>query len=640
MRARACLFLMIAGVMLVTAGPGFGRPMIGQDDPHLSWGVTYGAGGPLEGLVFDDKPTVCATWGNPAYPVLHLEPENANGTPADCTRPGVYASADKDISVKDAMTGAALADSTLLFEDYDVDLHEEITTLELEARAEVYSIVPGCTECTAFVISSDSYYAENIDCECVPDTRVSLSLDLSGGTDVLHPVTASVVAASDTNRQSDLFTATLGENVEVFTTPLKIGKSGKFSVIITVGAAQYGVGVTIGTVLVNPVPIVLPDFETFDPLESTETTPRGFSDGDDVAGWYTTSGGATEGFELLSNGTIKAPIIDPNDNLHSTAAFGINNAGTIVGQYENVSGGIDTYHGFMLSPGGAFSTYDIGKPGVSTGIQAINNNGDFAGDFGSGTRVSHGFLNSGGNTVTFGVPGLNTYPQAMNDSKTIVGVYLDKSGNYQSFQRTADGTLTTFNFPGAVSTHAEGINNAGTIDGYFTNKAGKTHGFFGPLGLFVRYDLAGAAGTSARGINKAGTVTGSFADSGGVLHGFEAQLCAANVSSAVTVTQGAISYDSTIREYVQTITLKNTGATPIAGPLYVLFKNLTRGVFPASKGSSVSLCIAPGTPLIKVVLPTPNLSPGGTASVNVDFFDGSKSPISYTARVLAGTSTP
>jgi hypothetical protein len=75
------------------------------------------------------------------------------------------------------------------------------------------------------------------------------------------------------------------------------------------------------------------------------------------------------------------------------------------------------------------------------------------------------------------------------------------------------------------------------------------------LGLFVRYDLAGVAGTFARGINKAGAVTGSLAESSGVPHGFEVQLCAADVSSEVKVTPGAIQYDSTIREYVQTITL-------------------------------------------------------------------------------------
>jgi len=458
--------------------------------------------------------------------------------------------------------------------------------------------------------------------------------------------TVTVIAASEVDRQTDSFTGFSGTQ-QKSTTPLRIGASRKFSVLIGAGAAQQVQGSAFGSAFgVSRFGFDI-SYKEFDPPGSTGTVPRADSDPtldpsagfNALVGWYTTSNGATQGFEALPSGTIKAPIIDPKDNLHYTAPLGINNAGTIVGQYENASGGIDTFHGFLRSPKGAFTTYDIGMPGVSTGIQAINNNGDFAGDFGSSAKVAQGFLNSAGKTVTFGLPGLNTYPQAMNDSKTIVGVYLDKSGNYQSFQRTADGTLTAFNFPGAVSTHAEGINNAGTIDGYFTDTAGKTHGFFGPLGLFLQYDLAGAAGSFARGINNAGVVTGSFADSSGVPHGFKAQLCAADVSSDVQVTRGAIAYDKTLQEYVQTIALKNTGATAIAGPLYVLFKNLPSGVFPANRGSSVSICMAPDTPLIEVDQ-TPTLLPGGTASVKVDFFDASKAAISYTTSVLAGKLAP
>jgi hypothetical protein len=234
----------------------------------------------------------------------------------------------------------------------------------------------------------------------------------------------------------------------------------------------------------------LPADEIFDPEGSFGTTARAITNptltrakgafgSQLVSGWYTTASGATQGFEILPNGTIKSPIVDPNDTLNNTATVGINNAGTVVGDYENTVGGADTFHGFQLAPDGTFTTFDEGEAGVSTGIQAINDNGDIAGDFGSSVQPSQGFLlPKGGKLVTFGVPGLATFPQAMNNSDTVVGVYQDASGNYHSFMRTVDGTLTTFDFPRAVSTHAEGINNFGTIDGYFTDTAGKTHGFF------------------------------------------------------------------------------------------------------------------------------------------------------------------
>ena len=125
-----------------------------------------------------------------------------------------------------------------------------------------------------------------------------------------------------------------------------------------------------------------------------------------------------------------------------------------------------------------------------------------------------------------------------------------------------------------------------------------------------------------------------------MLHCFAAQLCAADVSSAITVTPAPIAYDGKIQEYVQTITLTNTSRRPITGPLYLLFKNLPQGVFPANEGTGVSICMAPDTPLIKVPLPTPTLPPGGTATRKVHFFDASMIPISYTTTVLAGKLAP
>ena len=38
-------------------------------------------------------------------------------------------------------------------------------------------------------------------------------------------------------------------------------------------------------------------------------------------------------------------IVDPNDTLNNTATVGINNAGTVVGDYENTVGGADAREG-------------------------------------------------------------------------------------------------------------------------------------------------------------------------------------------------------------------------------------------------------------------------------------------------------
>src|SRR4051794_30810636 len=65
----------------------------------------------------------------------------------------------------------------------------------------------------------------------------------------------------------------------------------------------------------------------------------------------------------------------------------------------------------------------------------------------------------------------------------------------------ANFIFTQIDVPGATSTSASGINDAGQIVGQFNN--GGTHGFLYSGGSFTQIDAPGAtfAGTSASGIN-------------------------------------------------------------------------------------------------------------------------------------------
>ncbi|MGH6837432.1 MAG: hypothetical protein ACREDT_01240, partial [Methylocella sp.] len=398
--------LLSLAVMVVTTGRGFALTQpFPEDGTYVIWETISGAGGSLEGIARDNHiATVCATLGTPTYPVLHPTPKNPDGTAADCSRKNFDVSAGGGVSVPGAMSGEGDAEFAWTITG------AEISVPWLRVNAAVDSIETGCDgpgPCLAAVGSSVSFYAENIDCQCLPGAQVSITLQLNAFGQAPSQSSVAVITASEVDRQSDSFTGnTFTENKS--TTPLRIGASQKFSVLISVDAAQQVQGSIHGSAFgISRLGFEI-SYKEFDPPGSTGTTPRADSDPtldpsnpfNALVGWYTNSNGATKGFEVLPGGTIKAPIKDPNDNLHSTAPFGINNAGTIVGQYENASGGINAFHGFMLSPGGAFSTYDIGIPGVSTGIQAINNNGDFTGDFGSSIKVTKGFLNSGGRTVT------------------------------------------------------------------------------------------------------------------------------------------------------------------------------------------------------------------------------------------------
>ena len=81
-------------------------------------------------------------------------------------------------------------------------------------------------------------------------------------------------------------------------------------------------------------------------------------------------------------------------------------------------------------------------------------------------------------------------------------------------------TFSTIDVPGASSTEALGINNAGQIVGFFKDNIGSgQHGFLYDRGTFTTIDVPGAAATIPFGINNAGQIVGDFVDNAG-LHGF------------------------------------------------------------------------------------------------------------------------
>ena len=155
--------------------------------------------------------------------------------------------------------------------------------------------------------------------------------------------------------------------------------------------------------------------------------------------------------------------IDP-PSVFSTEAYGINNAGQIVGLFSDATG----VHGFLRDTNGHFTTINV--PGASdTGAQGLNDAGTIVGWFYDGTRY-YGFLrNTNGHFTTINVPGaVNTYAFGINNAGKIVGVFYDGTSDH-GFLRNTNGSFTTINVPGASFTHAYSINNAGQIVGLFTD---------------------------------------------------------------------------------------------------------------------------------------------------------------------------
>lgn len=82
------------------------------------------------------------------------------------------------------------------------------------------------------------------------------------------------------------------------------------------------------------------------------------------------------------------------------------------------------------------------------------------------------------------------------------------------------GTYTTVEVPGASYTAVTGVNNRGTIVGYYGDDSTE-HGFIESGGELTTVDVPGTDHTRLTSINDAGTVTGSYlTDYGNVTHGF------------------------------------------------------------------------------------------------------------------------
>jgi probable HAF family extracellular repeat protein len=190
-----------------------------------------------------------------------------------------------------------------------------------------------------------------------------------------------------------------------------------------------------------------------------------------------------------------------------TAAYGIEDAVQIVGTYlggTSCDGPSDCrasarYHGFRTNPG-----IEINYPRANFYFTPRDHS-VYTKAYGL-----HAFLrdtNGGFTTISA------LYPYGINAGGQIVG------GNGQGFLLSG-GTLTTMAPPGASSSAASGIDDAGQIVGWFSNAAG-THGFLLSGSKFTTIDVPGAAlGTQALGISATGQIVGVFTDVESISHGF------------------------------------------------------------------------------------------------------------------------
>ncbi len=207
-----------------------------------------------------------------------------------------------------------------------------------------------------------------------------------------------------------------------------------------------------------------------------------------------------------------------------TTARGINNHGDIVGAYRIVP----PRHALLIK-GGKFiplaPTTVLGT-NYSEAFKS-NDRGDVVGEFVGDDGFTHGFLLSKGVLTTLDFPGASdTYAFGINESGTVAGYWdlLDAGGNLLAYHGFIwnNGAFTEVNFPGSGDTAVLGINargdSVGLWDSGITSPIG--HGFVCSNGQCFSFDVPGATITQADGINALGEIVGVYVDSSGAQHAF------------------------------------------------------------------------------------------------------------------------
>jgi hypothetical protein len=186
----------------------------------------------------------------------------------------------------------------------------------------------------------------------------------------------------------------------------------------------------------------------------------------------------------------------------------------------------------LLRSAPTFITFDV--PGARSTIPfAINPAGLITGFWVDNVnRARHGFLrDSDGTITTFDAPGAGTGPRqgtlcfSINLAGVIAGEYVDGNDVLHGFVRATDGTITTFDAPGAGTGpgqgtgvyYRDGISPADTITGYYIDAGTVYHGYVRTAGGTITTCPTCPLPT---GINQVGTNQGVTADSNDALHGY------------------------------------------------------------------------------------------------------------------------
>jgi hypothetical protein len=212
-----------------------------------------------------------------------------------------------------------------------------------------------------------------------------------------------------------------------------------------------------------------------------------------------------------------------------TQVWGINDKGVAVGFFSRTNKGnpaLNSDIGFYVKGGKfhkvTFPTGNVSNPPINE-LLGVNNAGVAVGFFLDALGRAHAYRYS---TITHKFAMLNINNSAnvtatsISGGGAIAGFFTNSSGRVVGFFRKANGQITTLSRPGANVTQAFGVNISGLVVGAYTI-GGSTFGFTWQAGRGFRTvsDPNGVGSTIVNGVNNAGDLVGFYTDRSGNTNG-------------------------------------------------------------------------------------------------------------------------